>query len=401
MAYMRDLTGRRLDSSGSKFTHGSRVGFDGDSIARGISGSSGGDDFTNGVVCADSAPTYAMLASDGRWRHVINSGVPGERSDQILARQPTFLGSGIDVAVYVSPGYFNDLYQGKTIEFTLANVEAMIRGCLLANVLPIICTPTPDGTGTPTAARNVWLRTVRARVIRLCASYAIPCPDLSTPIIDPTGGTLLSAFSVDGSVHPRPAAYVKMGQAIDSALRQVIPPSASGLITDKGTGTPDLFSGAGLFYGTASGGVPGDWTFSVGSPATTPTVTTGLTDCLGNGFRVTSPSGGGNGVLYKDVASAWAVGDVLALSGLVLVSASGVKAEVQLFATGAATNARALKPISITPGSELPRSSFSKRFAVPNGTTKLTVYLSVSGGVAGYAEFSQIGLLNLSSLSLT
>lgn len=400
-AYMTDNQGRRLDTFPVRGWIGNRVGFDGDSITFGLSGSTGGDVTTNGVTCADSAPTYAMLASDGRWRHVTNQGVPGQRSDQILARQAATIALGIDVLVYVSPGYMNDLFQSLTVAQTLTNIEAMVTGALAVGVIPVICTPTPDGTGTPTSARNVWLRTARARVITLCASYGVPCVDVWTPIVDATGGTLLSAFNVDGSVHPKPTAYGLMGAAIDAALRSILPPIAPVRITDKGTGNPDLLGGAGLFYGTVASGIPSGWSYSAGSTATTPTVEI-PTDTLGKAFRTTSVSGTGTGTLSKALTGTWAAGDVLEFSGRVLVSGAGLKAEAQLFATGPPANdsVRHLKPVSITPGIALPRSGFAKRYTVPAGTTVLTVYLNGSGGTAGYCEWSEIGVTNLTALGV-
>lgn len=394
--YMKDNTGRRLDEFPVPIIPLNRVGFIGDSIT--INPFSNGDVNTGNVALGDSAPTYAMLASDGRWRHVANRGISGNRTDQVLARIPALIAEGVDIIVFPSCGVWNDAYQSIPIATTLANIAAMIATCRKAGVIPVLSTPTPNGSGDYNEARAVFVYKVRRMMIDLCAANGVPLIDMFTILADPTGGALPAPYNVDGSVHPSAAGYVVMGKAIDNTLRALLPPISDRLVTDKGTGTPDLYAGAGLFYGTPdANGIANGWTLNGTGSTFSVTTPAGV---IGKAQRITLGASSSGSAVARSVAtgSGFAVGDVVEVSGEVLVSAAAVKAEVQLIAVGPNTS---IKPVSITPGGVLARGQFCKRFTVPAGTTSLGLYLKASGTAPGtYVEYSRIGLMNLTALGL-
>jgi lysophospholipase L1-like esterase len=152
---------------------------------------------------------------------VINQGVNGERSDQMLARFDRDVLERRPKAVVIIAGV-NDVYQGRPASHVIARLEAMYGRATQAGIPVVAGSIVPYDTATPEQnARmreiNEWIRATAA------ADPDIEFVDTRAAVAaadDP--GRLFE--SPDG-LHPSPAGYRRMAEAIR--------PSIEALLTEK------------------------------------------------------------------------------------------------------------------------------------------------------------------------
>lgn len=159
---------------------------------------------------------YWMARSHDEWE-VLNRGVNGERSDQILAR------FGRDV-VHEEPrfvvilGGVNDIYQGFPPEFTKENLERMYGMSTSAGLTPVACSILPYNSMGQRETKimgelNVWIANTSGRL-------SIPFCDTSKAVASPDRPDRL-AGSPDG-LHPDVEGYRRMGAAISKAIEDYL-----------------------------------------------------------------------------------------------------------------------------------------------------------------------------------
>ena len=152
--------------------------------------------------------------------HLLNRGVNGERTDQILRRFESDLPVLRPKVVVVLAGV-NDLYQGYPPEQVEKNLENIYQLALQAHVRVVACTILPYNSASPAVLDrmrrvNRWIRETSARErLGFC--------DLFSVVENPARpGTLIS--TADG-LHPDVEGYRKMGEAVAGCLEKLPLPS--------------------------------------------------------------------------------------------------------------------------------------------------------------------------------
>ncbi len=163
----------------------------------------------------ESQYAYWVMKKHPDWE-VINRGVNGERSDQILKRFDADVLSHQPQTVIVLAGV-NDLYQGAPVEFIQKNLNQIYERARQAGIRVLACSVIPYNFSTPEVKQkmnelNAWIRrTSTEKENAFCDTYKA-LEDPAKP------GHLLS--SPDG-LHPDTQGYQKMGEAITACLESM------------------------------------------------------------------------------------------------------------------------------------------------------------------------------------
>jgi lysophospholipase L1-like esterase len=167
----------------------------------------------NGRGDQTSQYAYWLRRSHPEWE-VLNRGVNGERSDQIRGRFERDVVAAAPKGVVIIAGV-NDVYQGRPLEHVTKELGAMYARAAQAGIRVVAGSIIPYNTATPEQnARmreiNDWIRHQPGIVFvdTRAAAAAAGNPDR---LLD----------SPDG-LHPTPAVYHRMADAIRPALEQVL-----------------------------------------------------------------------------------------------------------------------------------------------------------------------------------
>ena len=155
---------------------------------------------------------YWMVKSHSEWT-VLNKGVNGERSDQILGRFESDVVAEEPRFVIILAGV-NDVYQGFLPEFTRTNLELMYKMALRVKVTPVACSILPYNTMGPGEA--ITMRELNEWISAESKSLSIPFSDTGKAVASPGSPDKL-AGSPDG-LHPDVAGYRKMAEVISEAI---------------------------------------------------------------------------------------------------------------------------------------------------------------------------------------
>ena len=170
----------------------------------------------NGVGDEKSQYSYWLMQGHKDW-NVLNRGVNGERTDQILGRFARDVLQEEPTVVVVLAGV-NDIYQGFEANFTIRNLSKMYSMSLQAGIVPISCTILPyNNMGRKEILvrkeLNGWIESEATRL-------KIPLSDTAAAVSDPHNSERL-AGSPDGH-HPDVAGYRKMADAIGKTLEDYL-----------------------------------------------------------------------------------------------------------------------------------------------------------------------------------
>ena len=159
---------------------------------------------------------YWLIQAHPEWE-VLNRGVNGERSDQILARfDRDVLGERPDAVVIIAG--VNDVYQGRAAAHVIGQLQGMYERARGASIPVIAGSIIPYNTATPDQnARmrevNDWIRscsTADSRVFFVDTRAAVSTPDAPDLLVD-----------TPDQLHPSPTGYKRMAGAIEPALVRV------------------------------------------------------------------------------------------------------------------------------------------------------------------------------------
>jgi acyl-CoA thioesterase I len=155
---------------------------------------------------------YWMAKSHPEWE-VLNRGVNGERTDQILARFQRDVADEKPNWVIILGGV-NDVFQGFPMEFAEHNLEEMYDRAARVGSMPVACTVLPYNLMSLGQARarrelNQWIKTRAIERAILFVDTAAAVSRKGDP--DRLDGT------PDG-LHPDVNGYRKMAQAIKAVL---------------------------------------------------------------------------------------------------------------------------------------------------------------------------------------
>jgi lysophospholipase L1-like esterase len=156
----------------------------------------------------ESQYAYWMMKKHPEWT-VLNRGIDGQRSDEILARFD-------HDAVKTKPNYViilagvNDIYQGAPLESTKNNLLIMCQNSISAGIRPVLASVLPYNTASPSEATairdlNSWIEYTANRL-------EIPFCDTNLAVADPENRDRLRG-SPDG-YHPDVSGYRSMGESL-------------------------------------------------------------------------------------------------------------------------------------------------------------------------------------------
>ena len=158
-----------------------------------------------------------LMQSRPDWE-VLNRGVNGERSDQIRARfERDVIAPGPAVVVLIAG--VNDVYQGRPAAHVIEQLRWMFDRARQAGIRVVAGTIVPYNTATPDQnARmreiNDWIR------LRAASTAGLAVADTRAAVAAPGKPDTLSETA--DQLHPTPAGYRAMAEAIRPAIEQVL-----------------------------------------------------------------------------------------------------------------------------------------------------------------------------------
>jgi len=166
----------------------------------------------NGRGNPESQYAYWMKKAHPEWT-VLNRGVNGQRSDEILARFERDVLSESPNCVVILAGV-NDVYQGAPLEFTEKHLLTMYEKAIAAKIAAVAATVLPYNTASTREAGTIrdlnnWIANTANRVgILFC--------DTNLAVRDPCNKDRL--LSTPDGLHPDVSGYCKMGQALAGTI---------------------------------------------------------------------------------------------------------------------------------------------------------------------------------------
>ncbi len=160
----------------------------------------------------ESQYAYWMMRSHPDWK-VLNRGINGERSDQILARFQRDAAAEEPRFVVLLAGV-NDIYQGYPVGSAIGNLLKMYEMTLDIQATPVACSVLPYNTMRPGEALK--RRELNKLVVGNSARLGIPFCDTAQAVADPEDSDKL-AGTPDG-LHPDVEGYRRMAAVISKAI---------------------------------------------------------------------------------------------------------------------------------------------------------------------------------------
>lgn len=166
----------------------------------------------NGAGDRKSQYAYWLRKEHRDWI-VLNRGINGERSDQILARFTRDVVVEKPKMVVILAGV-NDIYQGVSVDIARKNLSKMYSMAIRADIVPVSCSVLPYNTmgKRETMARrklNGWIRSKSERL-------GIPFCD--TALAASAANNLDRLASSPDGLHPDVAGYRSMAMAISRTV---------------------------------------------------------------------------------------------------------------------------------------------------------------------------------------
>ena len=170
----------------------------------------------NGYGNPESQYAHWITQRHPDWK-VINRGIAGQRSDQILARFDSEALRFKPQVLIVLAGV-NDIYQGYSTDSLKENLKKIYDRALNQNMKVLVCTILPFNSAGPEMPGKI--REVNHWIKSYAEQHNLGFCDTYTATEDPAArGNLIG--SPDG-LHPDIPTYRKMGEAITFSLEKMI-----------------------------------------------------------------------------------------------------------------------------------------------------------------------------------
>lgn len=139
---------------------------------------------------------------------VFNSGVPGERADEIASRYGDALRQSNAQVMIVLAGA-NDLFVegARAIPSVVRSLESITRDAQGRGVEVILSTLPPQRPGSSRGFRFKEVVDLNSQIFGLCSRYRVRCADIHTAM----GGDFTPLIGADG-LHPTLAGYDRMAE---------------------------------------------------------------------------------------------------------------------------------------------------------------------------------------------
>jgi lysophospholipase L1-like esterase len=191
----------------------------------------------------------ACMQSGGKARYVINGGVSGNTTAQVLARLPTFLAANPSDICVIGCGT-NDGRTGVTVETFESGVRGIISTCLSAGVTPVFTTCPPN---SESGAFRTAIQANNRALQKVCRQSGIL---LSNRWAASNDGTFAykSGFSAPAdAIHPAYQTLIPEGAGLIADIDSAgLLPSNAGADVFSATDSVNLFTNATL-QASASG----------------------------------------------------------------------------------------------------------------------------------------------------
>jgi lysophospholipase L1-like esterase len=160
---------------------------------------------------------YWLMRAHPEW-DILNMGVNGERSDQIRARFERDVIARQPRVVIIIAGV-NDVYQGRDVGHVTDQLAAMYERATKARIQVIAGSVIPYNTATAEQNRkmheiNTW---IRARAAADANLSFVDTRAAAASLTDPD-----RLFESPDGLHPSPAGYRRMAEAIAPILQQLV-----------------------------------------------------------------------------------------------------------------------------------------------------------------------------------
>lgn len=172
----------------------------------------------------ESQYAFWMMKAHPEWI-VLNRGINGERSDQILARFRRDVSAAEPDYVIVLAGV-NDIYQRRSVDSVQENLDVMYRLALDAGIAPVAATVLPynvhrrgvrdrlRGREPPKSAAAIL--ELNAWITATALTLGLPFCDTNRAVRDPEDPNRLG--STPDGLHPDVAGYRAMGEALAATI---------------------------------------------------------------------------------------------------------------------------------------------------------------------------------------
>ena len=165
----------------------------------------------------ESQYAWWLMQAHPDWE-VLNRGINGQRSDEIRARFERDVVQERPAAVILIAGV-NDVYQGRTAPHVVEQLSGMYATAMREGIRLIAGTILPYNTATP--EQNATMREVNQWIRRQAqVNPKVAFVDTRAAVAAPGRPDMLS--DTDDQLHPSPAGYRAMADAIRPVLESVL-----------------------------------------------------------------------------------------------------------------------------------------------------------------------------------
>lgn len=396
-------------------------GFMGDSITHGSTTTN----YVYGFVQASCAAASAY-SSIGL---MVEKGVPGNRTDQMLARFTADM-TGCNGVVIL--GGTNDAGALVSVSAYIANMSAMINLARLAGQAVVCVTVPPFGVGHLGAAERALVAGYNSWLLLVAPSMGVIVADAHALLTNPATGDMYATMDSGDGAHPNNLGHRRIAQAVGPAMLQAIGtnphllptnallPGVAGAAANNLVTNP-LMAGSHAGADGMDGVLPTGWARGYDGVHNDPHPVCSMpADASGKLLAGRwmeldyNNTGGGTGTrkIETTLGAGWSVGDRLAVTA---------RLEVQDVAGGweaaCTTPAGGVVSVSLIKQSQAGFVTIGEYSAatgpdwgpiwhtviVPSGSTTLLLWVSIAIPAGLHVKFriGEVGVFNLTTLGLT